>query len=107
MRERHQHMRTWGFRFSPTDAVALILFGAAVSILHRFGSSLSWIVAIVAGHFFLFCNVDLGRHICGERRILAFAGQVGLAQRPGLSIAHKRRCHRLGAESLAIPRHFR
>ena len=57
MCEQHQPIRTWGFRFSPTDAVALILFGAAVSILHRFGSSLSWIVAMVAGHFFLFCNV--------------------------------------------------
>lgn len=48
--------RTWGFRFSSIDAVALILFAAAVVILHRHGNSLSWIVTIVAGHFFLFCN---------------------------------------------------
>lgn len=53
MCEQHQGKRTWGFRFSPTDAAALV----AVAILHRFGSGLSWIAAIVAGHFFLFCNV--------------------------------------------------
>jgi hypothetical protein len=28
-----------------------------VAILHRFGSGLSWIVAIIGGHFSLFCNV--------------------------------------------------
>ena len=56
MCERHP-TRTWGFRFSPGDAVVLILFAASVSVLHRFGSSLSWIIAIVACHFFLFCNV--------------------------------------------------
>ena len=57
MSEQHQHVRTWGFRFSPTDAVALLLFGAAVAVLHRFGSSLSWLVAIVAIHFFMFCDI--------------------------------------------------
>jgi hypothetical protein len=40
-----------------TDAVALIAVGTIVAILHRLGSSLSWVVAIVAGHFFLFCNI--------------------------------------------------
>jgi hypothetical protein len=49
--------RTWGFRFSLTDAVALIVFGTIIAILHRFGNGLSWIVAIIAGHFFLFCNI--------------------------------------------------
>ncbi len=57
MCERSQPKRAWGFRFSPMDAAALVLLGAAVAILHRFGSNLSWMVAIVAGHFFLFCNV--------------------------------------------------
>lgn len=57
MCERLQRTRTWGFRFSFRDAIVLIVFGAVVAILHRFGSSLSWIVAIVTGHFFLFCNV--------------------------------------------------
>jgi hypothetical protein len=57
MCEQHQRKRTWGFRFSPTDAVVSVLFGAAVAVLHQFGSSLSWIAAILAGHFFLFCNV--------------------------------------------------
>lgn len=49
--------RTWGFRFSVTDAVALVALGAAAAGLHRLGSSLWWLVAIAAGHFFLFCNV--------------------------------------------------
>ena len=52
-----QRTRTWGFRFSPMDAVALALFGLAIAALYSRGSSLSWILAIVAGHFFLFCNV--------------------------------------------------
>ncbi len=49
--------RTWGFRFSVMDAVALIVFGAAAGGLYRLGSSLPWLVLIAAGHFFLFCNV--------------------------------------------------
>ena len=57
MCEQHQRKRNWGFRFSSTDAAALLAFGSAIAILHRFGSSLSWIVAIIASHFFLFCNV--------------------------------------------------
>jgi hypothetical protein len=35
MFEQHHRKRTWGFRFSPGDAAALVLFGAAVAILHR------------------------------------------------------------------------
>ena len=57
MCKQYQHKRNWGFRFSSIDAAALLAFGAAIAILHRFDSSLSWIVAIVASHFFLFCNV--------------------------------------------------
>jgi hypothetical protein len=49
--------RTWGFRFSLTDAFALVLFGAAAVGLQRLGSSLWWLVLVVAIHFFLFCNV--------------------------------------------------
>jgi len=52
--ERH---RTWGFRFSLIDTVALGVFGVAVGVLRRFGSDLSWVVGIVAAHFFLFCNI--------------------------------------------------
>jgi hypothetical protein len=33
------------------------MFGITVAILHRFGSGFSWIVAIIAGHFFLFRNI--------------------------------------------------
>jgi uncharacterized membrane protein (UPF0136 family) len=57
MCEELQRKRTWGFRFSAIDAIALIVFGVAIAVLQRFDSSLSWIVAIVAGHFFLFCNI--------------------------------------------------
>ena len=32
-------------------------FAAVIAGLHWLGSSLWWVVAIVAGHFFLFCNV--------------------------------------------------
>jgi hypothetical protein len=57
MCEQHQSERTWGFRFSLTDAAALVLLGATVAILNRVGSDLWWIVTLVAAHFFLFCNV--------------------------------------------------
>ncbi len=57
MREQIQRKRIWGFRFSLTDAVALAAFGATVAILRRLDSGLWWVVAIAAGHFFLFCNV--------------------------------------------------
>jgi len=57
MDEKAEQDRTWGFRFSLTDAVALGVLGVTVAALHRFGSSLSWFVAIVATHFFLFCNI--------------------------------------------------
>lgn len=61
-----------------TDAVVLLLFGIAIALLHRFGSSLSWIVAIVAGHFFLFCNVF---RVVRRRELIwaaAFVMNVGL-----------------------------
>src|SRR5437899_12307034 len=50
-------LRTWGFRFSVIDAVALSAFALVIAGLHWLGSSLWWVVAIVAAHFFLFCNV--------------------------------------------------
>jgi hypothetical protein len=56
MPEPHRK-RTWGFRFSLTDAVALIVFWASSVWLHREHSCLWWILAITAGHFFLFCNI--------------------------------------------------
>jgi hypothetical protein len=49
--------QTWGFRFSAIDALALAAFGALAAGLSRIGSSLWWMVVIVAAHFFLFCNV--------------------------------------------------
>jgi len=57
MPEELEPKRTWGFRFSLADAVALAGFGIGVAVLHHAGSSASWMVAIVAGHFFLFCNI--------------------------------------------------
>jgi len=49
--------RSWGFRFAVTDAAALVAFGLVATGLRWLGSELWWVVAIVAGHFFLFCNV--------------------------------------------------
>jgi hypothetical protein len=57
MTEQLQQKRTWGFRFSLTDAVVLAVLAGTVATLYRFGNSLWWIVAIVAAHFFLFCNI--------------------------------------------------
>jgi hypothetical protein len=37
--------------------VAIGVFTGATFILWRLGNALWWILAIVAGHFFLFCNV--------------------------------------------------
>jgi len=76
MHEEHQSKRTWGFRFSTTDAGALVLFGTTVTLLHP--TSLSWIVAIVAVHFFLFCNVF---RVVRRRELIwaaAFVLNVGL-----------------------------
>jgi hypothetical protein len=49
--------RTWGFRFSLLDAAAIVVFIAIAAGLYRAGSCLWWLLAIAAGHFFLFCNV--------------------------------------------------
>jgi hypothetical protein len=50
-------IRTWGFRFSVIDTVAIAALAAVTGGLHWLGGSLWWLLAIVAGHFFLFCNV--------------------------------------------------
>jgi hypothetical protein len=49
--------RNWGFRFSLTDALALLVLAAAAAALYRGESDLWWLVVLVGGHFFLFCNV--------------------------------------------------
>src|SRR6058998_2943721 len=49
--------RTWGFRFSVIDAAAIGAFAALTAGLHWLDSNLWWSVAMVAVHFFLFCNV--------------------------------------------------
>ena len=49
--------RTWGFKFLPTDTLALVGFGGGALGFHWLGSPLSWILLIAVGHFFLFCNV--------------------------------------------------
>ena len=54
---RRSVRRTWGFRFSLTDAAALTTFGAAAIARSWLDSSFWWLLAIVAGHFFLFRDV--------------------------------------------------
>src|SRR5215831_8577761 len=49
--------RTWGFRFSVVDAVALGAFAGLTLVLHYLAADVWWLVIIVASHFFLFCNV--------------------------------------------------
>ena len=49
--------RTWGFRFSLMDAIAIGVFLSAASGLWYLGSPLWWLLLIATGHFFLFCNV--------------------------------------------------
>ena len=49
--------RTWGFRFSLTDALAICVFLGAAGVLWQQGIPLWWLLLIAAGHFFLFCNV--------------------------------------------------
>jgi hypothetical protein len=49
--------RTWGFRFSPTDALAIGVFCVAAGVLWQQDNPLSWLLLIAVGHFFLFCNV--------------------------------------------------
>jgi cell division protein FtsW (lipid II flippase) len=49
--------RTWGFRFTPSDAVAIVVFISVAAVFQHSGSPLWWMLLIAAGHFFLFCNV--------------------------------------------------
>jgi hypothetical protein len=49
-------IRTFGFRFSVTDAVVICIVIAAAGVLRRMENPLWWIVLVVVAHFFLFCN---------------------------------------------------
>jgi hypothetical protein len=49
--------RTWGFRFSATDAAVILVLAVSACALARLGNELWLLLVIVAGHFFLFCNV--------------------------------------------------
>jgi hypothetical protein len=77
MTEQLLQKRTWGFRFSLLDAVVLAVLAGIVATLHRFGSGLWWILAIVAVHFFLFCNIF---RVVRRRELIwaaAFVANVG------------------------------
>jgi len=52
----HSH-RTWGFRFFPTDAAVIGVLATAAIVLHHAENPLWWILIVVGGHFFLFCNI--------------------------------------------------
>jgi len=49
--------RTWGLRFSVWDAFILLLAAGLMIALRPATDSPTWAVAVVLGHFFLFCNV--------------------------------------------------
>ena len=55
-RTKHK-ARTWGFRCSLTDAIAIGAFMSAAVGLWYLNSPLWWLLVVAAGHFFLFCNV--------------------------------------------------
>lgn len=57
MFERARNERSWGFRFFGTDAVVLAVLAAAAIALRQIENPLWWILIVVAGHFFLFCNI--------------------------------------------------
>jgi hypothetical protein len=62
--------RTWGLHFSSLDAGAIAAFVGVAVVFWQWDSPLWWMLAIAAGHFFLFCNVF--RII--RRRELVWAG---------------------------------
>jgi hypothetical protein len=49
--------KAWGFRFSAVDAGAIAAFAIVAGGFYFLARPLWWLVAIAAGHFFLFCNV--------------------------------------------------
>ena len=57
MSKRPPRARTWGFRFSATDAVVVVATAIAMTVLNQMENSLWWVLGVVVGHFFLFCNV--------------------------------------------------
>jgi hypothetical protein len=57
MFERTQGTRTWGFRFFAIDAVVIGVLAATAMALRQIENPLWWLVILVAGHFFLFCNI--------------------------------------------------
>jgi hypothetical protein len=46
-----------GFRFSFIDAIAIVVCFAVVGVLLPVLGNIVWIIPIVLGHFFLFCNL--------------------------------------------------
>src|SRR3569832_754607 len=57
MSDRTNKTRTWGFRFFATDGFVIGGLAALTLVLRQFENPLWWIVIVVAGHFFLFCNI--------------------------------------------------
>jgi hypothetical protein len=49
--------RPAGFRLWPSDAVVLVVAGAATPVLWRLVGSIALLLPLVVGHFFLFCNL--------------------------------------------------
>jgi hypothetical protein len=57
MSELTKKSRAWGFRFFATDAIVLFAAAAGAVALWWMENPIWWVLAIVVGHFFLFCNV--------------------------------------------------
>lgn len=57
MKLNWNHHPSHGFRFSWTDALAIVVCAIATYFGLKTIGSLAWLFPFVLGHFFLFCNV--------------------------------------------------
>ncbi len=58
-----KHHPTHGFRFSTTDALAIVVCAVATTFGLTMIGPVAWFVPFVLGHFFLFCNLFRVRRI--------------------------------------------
>lgn len=52
-----KHHPTHGFRFSATDALAILVCAVATTLGLTMIGDVAWFFPFVLGHFFLFCNL--------------------------------------------------
>lgn len=65
-----------GFRISIVDIVFLVFSGIMTYILYPYLLSFIWIIPLVVGHFFLFCNVFRVRRNLELLWAIVFCGNI-------------------------------